>query len=337
MRPSYFTLFLVLGLLTWQNRGFAQTPPGAVATASTPAALALIDASIKSLNRPDGVDVQFQQTFFGHSEPATMTGRSITAANKRVYLDLKFKQMHRDSELKLLSDGVTFYRLTLTPNSSPGVPGEGGMDNATMVTYSLQELQAVLDKLATSETERVAKEDVEKDQMGLHGFEGISAMISDLKRHMNFGEPSATIIDLPGKPRQAVKVIEGRWNAETLEKIAPTKKTSDPNQQDQRYLWNEKMAFFMVPRLAKLSFNAGSGQLVRMELLGITEKQGPEKVLLNMDFLSITAMTTLDARQFQPTEAELKYKRETFNLVEAVKNQHQNMMNMLKQQQQLQK
>ncbi len=325
MRPSYFTLFLVLGLVTWQSRGFAQTPPPPVVTASTPAALALIDASIKSLTRSEGVDVQFQQTLFGISEPATMTGRSITAANKRVHIDLKFKQIRRESGLKLLSDGVTFYRLETIP------------DNNTMVTYSLQELQTVLDKLATSETERVAKEDVEKDQLGLHGFEGISAMISDLKRHMIFGEPSATTIDLPGKPKQAVKVIEGRWNAETLEKIAPTKKTSDSNQQDQRYLWNEKMAFFMVPRLVKLSFDTGSGQLVRLELLGITEKQGPEKVLLNMDFLSITPLTTLDAKLFQPTEAELKYKQEKFNLVEAVKHQHQNMMNMLKQQQQLQK
>ena len=321
MRPSYFTLFLVLGLVTWQSRGFAQTPPQSAATTTSPGALALIDASIKSLTRPEGVDVRFQQTFHGLSEPATITGRSITAANKRVHIDLKFKQVQREFGLKMLSDGVTFYRLETTPG------------NNTMVTYSLQELQAVLDKLVTSETERVAKEDLEKDQLGMHGFEGISAMISDLKRHMVFGEPSVATIDLPGKPKQAVKVIEGRWNADTLEKIAPTKKTSDPNQQDQRYLWNEKMAFFMVPRLARLSFDAGSGQLVRLELLGITEKQGTEKVLLNMDFLSITPLTTLDATLFKPTEAELKYKQETFNLADAVKTQHQKMMNMLKQQQ----
>jgi hypothetical protein len=56
-----------------------------------------------------------------------------------------------------------------------------------------------------------------------------------------------------------------------------------------------------------------------------------------MDFLNITPLTTLDAKLFQPSEEELKYKQEKFNLAEAVKSQHQNMMNMLKQQQQLQK
>ena len=55
--------------------------------------------------------------------------------------------------------------------------------------------------------------------------------------------------------------------------------------------------------------------------------------MLNMDFLSITPLTTLDATLFKPTEAELKYKQETFNLADAVKTQHQKMMNMLKQQQ----
>ena len=115
----------------------------------------------------------------------------------------------------------------------------------TLVSYSLNELQTVLDKLASSETERVAKEDVEQIQVGMHGFEGISAMISDLKRRMNFGDPTAGTIDLQGKPKQAVKIIEGRWNNDALELIALTKKTDDANQQDRRYLWNEKMTFFM--------------------------------------------------------------------------------------------
>lgn len=325
MRPSYFTLFLALTLMTWQTGGFAQTPPQPPVVASAPAALALLDANIKALTRPEGVEVKFQQTLFGSSEPATLTGTSITAAGKKVHFDLKYQQVHRKAELKLLSDGVTFHRLETLP------------ENSTITSYTIQELQDVMKKLATSETERVAMEDVEKTQLGLHGFEGISAMISDLKRRMIFGEPLAATIDLPGKPKQAVKVIEGRWNNEALEMIAPTKKTNATNQQDPRYLWNEKMSFFLLPRLAKLYFDAAGGQLVRLELWGITEKQGPEKVLLNMDILSLSPLAALDAKVFQPTEAELKYKPVKFNLAEALKNQHQNMMKMLKEQQKAQK
>lgn len=322
MRPSYLTLFLALSLMTWQKGGFAQTVPQPVVTTSSPAALALLDASIKSLTRPEGVEVRFKQTAFGNSEPATLTGKSITAAGRKVHFDLQYQQVQRHAQLKLLSDGVTFHRL------------ETIAGNNNIISYPLQELQDVMKKLATSETERVAMEDVEKTQLGLHGFEGISAMIIDLKRRMNFGDPTAATIDLPGKPAQAVKVIEGRWNNDALEMIAPTKKTNAQNQQDQRYLWNEKMSFFLVPRLAKLYFAAAGGELVRLELWGITEKQGPEKVLLNMDILSTIPLTTLDTKLFQPTEAELKYQPVKYNLAEAVKNQHQNMLNMLKQQQQ---
>ncbi|HQR07580.1 MAG TPA: hypothetical protein PLN21_12200 [Gemmatales bacterium] len=322
MRSSYFTLFLAQILMMWQTGGFAQTPPQPTVTTSAPAALALLDATIKSLTRPEGVEVQFHQTVFGNSDPATLTGTSITAAGKKVYFDLKYQQVKRQAQLKLLCDGETFHRL------------ESISDNNTIISYPVQELQDVMKKLATSETERVAMEDVEKTQLGLHGFEGISAMISDLKRRMIFGEPTSATIDLPGKPRQAVKVIEGRWNSDALEQIAPTKKTNAQNQQDQRYLWNEKLSFFLVPRLAKLYFIAATGELVRLELWGITEKQGPEKVLLNMDILSTVPLTTLDAKLFRPTEEELKYQPMKYNLEEAIKNQHLNMMNMLKQQQQ---
>lgn len=322
MRSSYFTLLLALSVMTWQTGGFAQNAPQPAATTSAPAALALLDASIKSLTRSEGVEVQFQQTVYGTSEPATLTGKSITAAGKKVYFDLKYQQVQRQAHLKLLCDGETFHRL------------ESISDSNTIISYAIEELQSVMKKLATSETERVAMEDVEKTQLGLHGFEGISAMISDLKRRMIFGEPIAATIDLPGKPKQAVKVIEGRWNNDALELIAPTKKTSAQNQQDQRYLWNEKMSFFLVPRLAKLYFAAAGGELVRLELWGITEKQGPEKVLLNMDILSMVPLTTLDVKLFRPTEAELKYQPVKYNLEDALKNQHQNMMNMLKQQQQ---
>lgn len=325
MRPLYITLFLILGLSFWQIRGFSQTPPQPTISKSSPAALALLDDTIKTLTRPEGVDVQFHQTLFGLSEPATITGKSITAADKRVHIDLKFKQLQRESQLKLLSDGVMFYRL------------ESILDNKTMTSYSIKELQTALDQLATSEAERVAKADVEKDQQGMHGFEGISAMISDLKRKMIFGEPTAASIDLPGKNKQAVKVIEGQWSSETLELIAPNKKTSDPKQQDQRYLWNEKLSFFFVPRQVRLYFDASTGQLVRLELWGIAEKQGPAKLLLKMDILSISPLLSLDKSLFQPTEAELKYKQEKFDLTQAIRYQHQNMMNVLKQQQQLQK
>lgn len=323
MRPSYFTLILTLGLSFWQTGGFAQTPPQPAIQNSAPAALALLNAAIKLLTRPEGVEVHFRQTVFGISEPAILSGKSITAEGKKIHFDLKYQQVQRQSQLKLLSDGETFHRLESISGSN------------TIISYSLHELQNVMKKLATSETERIAMEDVEKTQLGLHGFEGISAMISDLKNRMIFSDPVAATIDLPGKPQQAVKVIEGRWNQDTLEQIAPTKKTSAQNQQDQRYLWNEKMSFFLVPRMAKIYFATGSGDLVRLELWGITEKQGPEKVLLNMDILSIVPLATLDSKIFRPTEEERKYQLVKYNLEETIRNQHQNMINILKQQQQL--
>lgn len=325
MRPSNFALLLSIALMIWQSRVFAQVPTTPAPATTHPAALALLDTNLKTLTRSEGVEVRFQQTILGRGQPAVINGLSVTADQKRARVELNYKQVERTAHLKLLCDGTTFYRLELID------------DQNSLITYSLKELQEALDHLATNETERVAKEDVEKEQQGMHGFEGVAALVKDLKVRMTFGEPVATTIDLPGKPKHPVKVIEGRWTNEVLDMIAPPKKSNDPNQQDQRYLWNEKLYFFSVPRQAKLYFDATNQQLLRIELLGIIEKQGPEKVLSYVDFQSITPLASINAGLFQPTEEELKFKRVTIDLAKEVKNRHQSTLNILKMQQQMQK
>lgn len=321
MRPSHLALLLIGACLSWQTRGFAQTPAKPPVTVNSAAATALLDAAIAALSRPQGVEVAFVQTVHGRSLPATISGRSITADKQRAHIELNFQQVGRHAGLKLLCDGVTFYRL------------ESFSNEPKMITYTMQELRQVLDSLATNETERVAKEDVEKAQQGVHGFGGLSAMIIDLKKKMVFSDPVADKLDLPGKPATAVKVIEGKWSNEVLDLIAPPKQGSDPNQQDRRYLWNEKLEYFQWPRTARLYFDAGTGQLYRIELWGVLEKQGPEKLLVGLDIQSITPLTTLDAKLFQPTEVELKYKPIPMNLAEFLKSRHMQTMDALKQQQ----
>jgi hypothetical protein len=329
MRPLDFTLILIVFCATWQTGASAQPPtppstatPGLISTA--PAAQALLDAAIKTLTKPEGVDVKFVQTIFNRSQPATITGRSVTAPGKRSLVELDYQQMKRQAKLKVLCDGDTFYRLTALPESNQ------------LMTYKMKDLQEALDKLASNEAERVAKEDVEKHQQGLHGFDGIAAQLKDLSKRMFFSAPVETILELPGKPKQTVKMIEGQWTPAMVDMIAPNKKTDDPRQQDLRYLWNERLDFFQVPRSAKIYFDAATGHLIRLELLGITERKGADKLLVSLDVTSLTFPTTLDTKLFKPTEAELKYTSIPIDMAAMIKSSHAQMMNTLKLQQQQQ-
>lgn len=325
MRPLDFTLLLMLSLSCCETRVFGQTATPATPTSTAPAAAALLDASLKAMTRRDGVDIQFQQTIFGRSQPVVISGQSLTADSKRTRVELRFKQVERQAQVKLLCDGTTFYRI------------ESVGPDQQIISYTLKDLQDALDKLATNETERVAKEDMEKEQQGMHGFDGIAAMVKDLKSRMNFSEPKPGTMTLTGKPDVAVKIIEGHWTNVVLDMLAPPKQGNDPNQQDRRYLWNEKLSFFLVPRTAKVYFDQTTGQLLRIELLGITEKQGPERTLSLVDITSITPMKSLDSKLFQPTPEELKYKKIPIDLTVMVKQRHMQTMENLKMQQQMQK
>ncbi len=329
MRPSYFTLFLIAISLTRQTGVVAQppTPPSTATpgiTSTNPTAQALLDQAIKLLTKPEGVDVRFVQTIISRSQPVTVTGRSVTASGKRAYVELQYQQVKRQATLKHICDGETFYRLEKLP------------DTNQLLTYSMKDLQATLDSLASNEAERVAKEDVEKQQQGFHGFEGIAAQFKDLSRRMYFTAPVNTTLDLPGKPKLAVKMIEGQWTPATVDAIAPVKKSSDPKAQDYRYLWNERLYFFHVPRSAKIYFDASTGHPLRIELLGITERKGPDVLLASFEITSLTFPTSLDAKIFKPTEAELQYKPVPIDLATMVKNRHAETMNTLKMQQQMQ-
>lgn len=329
MRPSYFTLFLIAISLTRQTGVVAQppTPPSTATpgiTSTNPAAQALLEQAIKLLTKPEGVDVRFVQTIISRSQPVTVTGRSVTASGKRAYVELQYQQVKRQATLKHICDGETFYRLEKLP------------DTNQLLTYSMKDLQATLDSLASNEAERVAKEDVEKQQQGFHGFEGIAAQFKDLSRRMYFAAPVNTTLDLPGKPKLSVKMIEGQWTPATVDAIAPVKKSSDPKAQDYRYLWNERLYFFHVPRSAKIYFDASTGHPLRIELLGITERKGPDVLLASFEITSLTFPTSLDAKIFKPTEAELQYKPVPIDLATMVKNRHAETMNTLKMQQQMQ-
>jgi hypothetical protein len=318
MRPSHFALLLIILVLTWQTRGFAQVPAVPALTATDPAAAAILDASIKQLTRPEGVEVKFTQTVGDRKDAAVITGRSIIAANKRMLTELQFKQVGRRGQVRMMCDGVTFHRIESLP------------DAQQRVSYTLKQLQDALDKLATNEAERVAKEDVEKEQQGVHGFDGVAAMLKDLKQRMFFGPPLNTRIDVPGQGSVEVKVLDGRWRPEVVEAIAPAKKGDDPNQIDRRYLWNEKRDYFNVPRQAKLYFAAATGALVRVELLGIVKQGGEEMVLTHTDVHSVTALPKLEDAWFHPTAEELGYKQLEVDIATMVKNRHAQTMDMLK-------
>ena len=321
MRPSYLTILTLCSWLFWQTGGFAQTPAVAPVAVSTPAATALLDGAIAVLTRPQGVDVRFVQTIHTRPLPATLTGRSVTADKQRVHVELNYQQVGRKATLKLLCDGITFYRLDI-------LPGE-----TKMQTYKIQDMRQTLDALATNEVERLARGDVEKELQGIHGFAGLSAMVIDLKKRMNFVGPVDAKLDLPGKPGASVKLIEGKWTKEVIDVIAPPKIGNDPNQKDLRFLWNDKLDFFQYPRTAKLYFDANSGQLYRLEMWGVLEKQAEEKVLTTLDLHSITPLTTLDPKLFQPTDVELQYKAVPVNLADIIRARHQETMEALKKQQ----
>jgi hypothetical protein len=319
MRPLHFALLLTGCLGFWQTRGFAQTQP-LNTNASALAANSLLNKAIQALSRPEGVEVHFRHELIGQTEPLIAVGRSITAANNHVFVELNVQQVRRTAQLKLYSDGSHFHRVET-------------IDPAHMITsYPLKEMNEALDRLAVSETERIAREDVEKELRGVHGLDGLAAMVKDLKQRAVFTQPKSATIDLGNKKGVAVQVIEGRWNKETLDALAPPKSGDNPAQRDLRYLWNEKLDFFYVPRSAKVYFDATSQNLLRIELLGIHEKQGPEQVLTSIAFESITPVPRLEEKMFQPTEAELKYEKQPLELTTQVKELYQRTLNNLKRQ-----
>ncbi|HMO37361.1 MAG TPA: hypothetical protein PKA06_15085 [Gemmatales bacterium] len=324
MRPSHFIILLLCFDPCGQTGVFAQSseaPNTSAQNTTHPAAQALLQSAIATLTRPEGVDVTFVQTIYGRTQPVVITGRSLTAAGKRSLVELHYQQNQRQATCKLYCDGENFHRV------------EQILGTTLRITYSMKELQEVLDKLASNEAERVAKEDVEKQQAGQHGFEGIAAQLKDLQRNMIFTAPVEVTLDLPGKPAQFLKKIEGQWNPATLEAFAPTKKSSDPRQQDFRYLWNERLDYLQFPRTAQIYFDA-MGNFVRLELLGITERKGADKILASFDVTHLEFPSTLDQKWFQPTEEELKAKPTPIDLAAMVKTRHAQTMDMLKRLQQ---
>src|SRR5262245_60911730 len=197
MRPLHFALFISLLLGIGQARVFAQSDKPQPATASSPAAVALLDNAIKTLSRPEGIDVQFHQEILGPSEPVVIQGHVVTAANDHVLADLQFRQVHRSTQLKMYCDGNMFHRIEVINQ------------HQTITSYPLKELRDVLDRLAISETERVVREDVEKEQRGIHALDGLSALLKDLRQRTIFGEPKTGTLDMPQKKSVPVKIIEG--------------------------------------------------------------------------------------------------------------------------------
>ena len=160
MPSSHFALFLIILAMSWQSRGFAQPPVPPPLTSTDPDAAALLDSNVKALTRPEGVEVKFTQAIGNRKEGAKFTGRVVTASNNRTLVEVDFKQVGRSGAVKLVCDGTTFHRFESLPELKQ------------RVSYTLKDLQEALDKLATSEAERVAKLDVEKEQQGVHGFAG---------------------------------------------------------------------------------------------------------------------------------------------------------------------
>jgi hypothetical protein len=332
MRSSKFTLLAIALIAGGQGRGFGQTtnsqPPASnpsppKAEGSHAASVSLIDGAIQKLTRPEGVDVRYRLEVFGRTQPAVTTGRAVTASNKRVYVELETRQVARSARMKMICDGETFHRIE-------SVDGKNNISS-----YEVKALQEALDRLATTESERVAKEDVEREQQGRHAFEGLAAMIKDLKTRMIFEAPAQTTAQVSGKT-VGVKIVQGTWNKEVLDLIAPVKKGDDPNAPDARAMWNTKEYFFHVPRLARLYFETNSNELLRVEMVGIREKQGPESILTAVHFDSITPLTQLDATLFKPTPAELAYNRVALDLTLYLRSEHAAMMNRLKRIQEMQ-
>lgn len=320
MRSLHLALFIPFLLGIGQGRVFGQSDKPRPSSTSSSAATALLDNAIKTLSRPEGIDVQFHQEILGQSESVLIDGHVITAANDHVMADLQFHQVHRTAHLKMYCDGKMFHRIEVINQ------------HQTITSYPLKDLHDVLDRLAVSETERVVKEDVEKEQRGIHGLDGLAALLRDVKQRTIFAEPKVATLDLAQKKGMAVKVIEGSWNKETIDAIAPPKIGDSSTQRDMRYLWNEKLDFFDVPRLVKLYFDATTGSLLRLELWGIREKQGPDKLLIFIDFDKMTPLAKLEQGLFQPTEAELKYPPQKIELEAQVKQHYQQILRILKQQ-----
>ena len=199
-----------------KNRRLAavQTPP-----------LWPLDGAIQKLSRPEGVEVKFRLETFGRGQPVITTGRSVTAAKQKVYIEVETKQADRSALMKIICDGETFYRV------------ESIAGKHSLLQYSLNDLQTALARLATTEAERVAKEDVEKEQQGRHGFEGVAAMVKDLRARMDFAAPQVTTATVNGKTI-GVKIVEGQWSKDVLDILVPSRKSNDPKQPDPRELWN---------------------------------------------------------------------------------------------------
>jgi hypothetical protein len=269
------------------------------------------------------VEVLFRLETLGRTQPVITTGRSVTAGKQKVYIEVETKQADRGALMKMICDGETFYRI------------ESLAGKNSLLTYGLADLKSALERLATTEAERVAKEDVEKEQQGRHGFEGVAAMVKDLRTRMDFAAPQVTTATVNGKTH-GVKIVQGEWSKDVLDILIPSRKSDYPQQPDPRELWNKREGFFNLPRLARFYFDSTSNDLLRVELVGIREKHGSEAILSVVYLEKITPLTKLEESMFKPTTAEMAYERVQIDLTTYLRSEHQEMMKRLKALQEMQ-
>jgi hypothetical protein len=229
--------------------------------------------------------------------PFTVRGKMIVFPGRKCSLYLCQTTLGNASgTFRILCDGTSVWRI---------LEAGGRREVQTYTLAAWQEARQQIDKTLLG-PERTAQ--LLRDDEAEHGFRGLRPMLEELGHKIAWTKAHSGSLPSRGE----VTILEGEWSREFLDRLAPPPKegSSDP---DLRDAWRKRTAFIQVPRLCRVYLDRNSLWPYRIEWFGPKVIQGPDEVLVTLDFDPPRTQPPADSevdKLFQPTEAERQAARE---------------------------
>jgi hypothetical protein len=266
----------------------------------------VLDRAVEKARKLGAFDTRFRHTVTAHGMKILTDGRFALAPGRKVLYEFAIDMADGKGSIKWLCDGKTVYRV------------RNVLDELIVTSYDLAKVDEAQQNIKDDrgELEMVKVEEILEEFAAEHGFAGVKPLLADLQKRMTFARHESTVFTGSDGRTVPAYLLEGEWNKSVLDKMAPIKKADDPNTTvpDARKLWEERKAYFFVPRKARLYLARDGGWPwtdslwpLRLELLGATRAGGSDELLLRLDIDPPAAQVPPDSL-FQLTEAEKKVK-----------------------------
>lgn len=271
--PIFSALIVFAGLLSFTD---AQPQERQTSEAGSPKPPlpgdALLDQAIRNLRNLTWIDTVIWQQMNSQGVKLETTGRYVAAPKEgKVYYQLDVRIGGATGQSKLVSDGKTAWQLEQVGNKK------------TVHTYKASYLKAVLQDTGEDDVGRQVREELSAQ----YGLAGVRPILQDLRKNMTFPRVQSTALTRPGKVPVPVYLLEGEWNQQTRELISPRAAVdSKAAGKDKAELWDP-----FVPRKCRCYLAqdwwwpwASSLWPYRIEWHGPTKPQGPDELLLTLEF-----------------------------------------------------